>query len=289
MDWLDGKTALVTGATSGIGWETARGLSALHAQVIVHGRSDASAQRAVDQMRARQANAKLEAVAGDFSSFKAVRQLAAHILKTYPRLDILILNAGLVTQNRVLSADGLELQIAVNHLGPFLFTLLLLERLKASAPARIVVVSSGLHRRAKLDVDDLMFERRRYDGIEAYAQSKLANLLFARKLAADLKGSGVTVNALHPGVVGTDLARHSGSALQLMFTLMKPFMMSPKAGAKTSLHLAASSLVQDATGGYYEHCLPVDPSVEAQRDDLAQALWDLSVALTDRDIPAIAS
>jgi NAD(P)-dependent dehydrogenase (short-subunit alcohol dehydrogenase family) len=283
---LVGKTCLVTGATHGIGLATARALAALGARVLIHGRDPTLGKRAVADIGRSTRNWDVSFVRADFSSLAEVRNLAAEIDSTVPKLDVLVNNAGLMSASRAWTADGYEITFAVNHLAPFLLTNLLLDKLKRSAPARIVIVASEAHRRVKLDFDDLM-NVRTPSAMRAYGRSKLANLLFARELADRLRGTGVTVNALHPGVVNTHLFNNSSALVRVAAaTLGKWFLISPQEGAKTSVYLASSPEVAGKTGGYYRRCKPASPSRAAQNDADAHRLWEISARLVDLPAPS---
>ena len=276
---MNGKTCLVTGATHGIGRVTARALADAGATVLVHGR-DAALGAAVTAAIARESgNPRVRFVRADFMHLDEVRELAAELARL-PRLDVLVNNAGLMDAPRRCTAEGYDATFAVNHLAPFLLTNLLLETLARSAPARVVVVASEAHRRAGwLDFDDLMNARVGY--LRAYERSKLANLLFMRALARRLKGSAVTVNALHPGLVSSQLFRGCAPAVRtLLTTIVRPFMRSPERGARTSVHLASSPAVEGQSGGYYRDCRRLEPSAAARCDDAAARLWSESVRLT---------
>jgi len=276
---MNGKTCLVTGATHGIGRVTARALAAAGATVLVHGR-DAALGAAVTAAIAREtANPRVSFVRADLMHLDEVRELAAQLARL-PRLDVLINNAGLMDAERRCTAEGYDATFAVNHLAPFLLTNLLLETLARSAPARVVVVASEAHRRAGwLDFADLMNARVGY--LRAYERSKLANLLFMRALARRLEGSAVTVNALHPGFVSSQLFRGSAPAVRtLLATVVRPFMRSPERGALTSVYLASSPAVEGQSGGYYRDCRRIEPSAAARCDEAAARLWSESVRLT---------
>ena len=220
---LAGKVCMVTGATSGIGKITARELARHGAAVVVVGRSEARSEATVSQIRRQTANPSADYLLADLSSQQEIRRLAREFESRYSRLDVLVNNAGAIMLSRRESVDGIEMTLALNHLAYFLLTNLLLDRLKSSAPARIVNVSSNSHQRAKLDFDDLQ-HRSRYWGYRAYAWSKLENILFSYELARRLEGTGVTVNALHPGLVGTNFLANNGALGRLlkMLVAIKP-------------------------------------------------------------------
>ena len=275
---MNGKTCLVTGATHGIGLVTARTLAAAGATVLVHGR-DAELGAAVAADIARTSgNSAVRFVRADFMHLDEVRELAEELARL-PRLDVLVNNAGLIDAARRCTAEGYDATFGVNHLAPFLLTNLLLEKLTRSAPARVIVVASEAHRRARLDFGDLMNARVGF--LRAYERSKLANLLFMRALARLLAGSAVTVNAAHPGFVRSQLFRDFRGPLRLLFaTALRPFMRSPRQGARTSVYLAAAPEVEGESGGYFRDCRRIQPSPAARCDEAAARLWSESVRLT---------
>ena len=276
---LAGKVCLVTGATNGIGFTTARALAVLGASVWVHGRDPERGRRVVDDIVRESGNRDVRFAQADFARLEDVRRLAAEVQAAVPRLDVLIDNAGLISPRRTTTAEGFEATFAVNHLAPFLLTLLLREKLEQSAPARIVVVASEAHRRSQLDFDDLMMAKA-YSQFRAYGRSKLANILFARALARRLAGTAVTVNALHPGLVHTNLFNsHSTLSRVGVATLGRFFMISPEEGAKTSVYLASSPEVEGRSGGYYSDCRLIEPSAAALRDEDGERLWEISAKL----------
>lgn len=276
---LAGKVCLVTGATNGIGFTAARELARLGAAVWVHGRDAERGRRATEDIVRASGNHEVRFVRADFARLEEVRRLAAEIEASSSRLDVLINNAGVICPERTLTAEGYETTFAVNHLAPFLLTLLLRGKLEQSAPARIVVVASEAHRRSQLDFDDLMMTRD-YSLFRAYGRSKLANILFTRALARRLEGGAVTANALHPGVVRTNLFNH-GSALTRWgaATIGRLFMISPEQGARTTVYLAGSSELEGRSGGYYSNCRLIEPSAAAQRGEDGERLWELSAQL----------
>lgn len=277
---LDGKTILITGGTSGIGMESAIDLAAAGAQVVVTGRNRAKGERVIQEIRSRSGSEKVELLVGDFESQKATRQLAADFLTRYPKLHVLVNNAGTVYAQRELTEDGIEKTFAVNHLGSFLFTNLLLDRILESAPARIVNVSSVGHKRATLDFDDLSFGRGGYTTMKGYNRSKLGNVLFTKELARRLAGKGVTVNALHPGAVATNIWSHAPAAARPILALMKLFFLTPKQGSETITWLAASPDVEGMTGKYFVSCKEAVPSALSEDAGIARKLWDVSAQLT---------
>jgi retinol dehydrogenase 14 len=279
---MAGKTVLVTGGTGGIGKATAAGLAALGARVGITGRDKARTRAAAADIAATTGSPALDAFAADMSSQAQVRQLAGEVLQTYPRLDVLINNVGGFWATRRVTADGLEHTFAVNHLAGFLLTDLLLDRLKATAPARIVTVSSGAQRMGRLNFEDLQGEGG-YSGQHAYNQSKLANVMFTYELARRLQGSGVTANVLHPGVVRTRFAADDPSPMwKVLLPLIRPFLKAPEKGAATSIYLASSPEVEGVTGTYFVNCKPKTSSKSSYDQAAAARLWQISAALVGR-------
>lgn len=277
---LSGKTILVTGATSGIGYEAAVDFAAAGARTVIIGRNPDKTDTVLAEIKKRSGSDTVDALLCDFSSQAAIRRLAQTVLDRYPRLDVLVNNAGAVHTRRTLTEDGIEATFAVNHLGYFLLTHLLLDRLVASAPARIVNVASTIHYRGTIDFDDLGFEQG-YAIMKAYARSKLANVLFTRELAKRLEGRGVTVNALHPGVVATHIWDGAPSWTQPLFALAKRiFMTTPAQGAETILYLATYPDVAEVSGLYFEKNRPKEPSRLARDGEIAERLWVESEHLT---------
>lgn len=276
---MNGKTCLVTGATHGIGLATARALAAAGATVLVHGRDARLGAAVAADITRESGNSAVRFVRADFLHLDEVRELATELMRL-PRLDVLINNAGLIDARRRCTAEGYDATFGVNHLAPFLLTNLLLEKLMQSAPARIIVVASEAHRRAGwLDFGDLMNTRVGY--LRAYGRSKLANLLFVRALARRLRGSAVTVNAAHPGVVRSQLFRGLPAAVRFaLATALRPFTSSLEQGARTSIYLATSPEVEGQSGGYYRDCRRIEPSPAARCDEAAARLWSESARLT---------
>jgi len=277
---MNARIFLVTGATHGIGRASAEALAAHGGQVLIHGRDLERARGVAAAISRTTGNPMVRAVQADFAELAQVRRLAQELNASLPRLDVLINNAGRMSAARTLSADGYELTFAVNHLAPFLLTNLLLPKLRASAPARIVVVASEAHRQAHLDFDDLMNST--VSGLmPAYARSKLANVLFTRELAQRLAGSGITVNALHPGLVASHLFRDLSPFLRGMLgTVVRPFMRSSVKGARTSVYLATAPELLAKTGGYYRDCRLSAPSIAAQNAADGLRLWQVSAEMT---------
>jgi NAD(P)-dependent dehydrogenase (short-subunit alcohol dehydrogenase family) len=275
---MRGKTVVVTGATSGIGLEAAVSLATQGARTVLVGRNPAKTAAAVETVRQRSGSGTVESTLCDFSSQASVRKLAADLRGRCERIHVLVNNAGGVYPQRTLTGENIESTFAVNHLGYFLVTNLLLDVLLASAPARIVNVASVAHYRGTMDFDDLGFERG-YQIMKAYARSKLANVLFTRELAKRLAGTGVTVNALHPGAVATNIWSSAPGWVQPILAVAKLFMLSPRAGGQRIVYLASSPEVEGTTGNYFENDRIKTPSPLARDDALAARLWSESSRL----------
>ena len=276
---MAGKSVLVTGGTGGIGRATAIGLAALGARVGITGRDQARTEPAAAGIRAATGNAAVDVFAADMSAQAGVRRLAARVADTYPRLDVLVNNAGGFWAHRHVTADSLEHTIALNHLAPFLLTSLLLDRLAASAPARIVTVSSGAHARGRIDFDDLQGERN-YSGQRAYSQSKLANVMFTYELARRPEGTGVTATVCHPGLVRTSFGTEDQAAhMAGMIRVARLFMKTPAQGAGTPVYLASSPEVEGVTGRYYANRKPKTSSKASYDTTAAARLWQASAGL----------
>jgi NAD(P)-dependent dehydrogenase (short-subunit alcohol dehydrogenase family) len=269
---------LVTGATDGIGLVTARKLAGTGARVVAVGRDPEKGEGVVSRIRAMTGNPEVAYLNADLSSQAEVRRLAAEFLARYDRLDVLINNAGGSFLRRQLSVDGLEMTFALNHLGYFLLTHLLLDTIKASAPARIINVSSGAHRNAEIKFNDLMLERG-YGAMKAYGQSKLANILFTYELARRLAGTGVTTNAVHPGWVATNIGRNNGFLARLLMPLIQRNARSPEEGAATSIYLATALELTGVTGKYYIDMEAVPSSTASYDETAAKRLWEVSERL----------
>ena len=276
---MAGKSVLVTGGTGGIGKATAIGLAALGARVGITGRDQARTEAAAAGIGAAPGSPAVGAFAADMSAQAGVRYLAGRVLDTYPRLDVLVNNVGGFWAHRHITADGLERTFALNHLAPFLLTSLLLNRLTASAPARIVTVSSGAHARGRLDFDDLQGERA-YSGQRAYSQSKLANVMFSYELARRLAGTGVTATVAHPGVAATSFGAEDQAAyFAIMTRVARLFMKTPAHGALTPVYLASSPEVEGITGRYYAGRKPKTSSKASYDTGAAARLWHASAGL----------
>jgi NAD(P)-dependent dehydrogenase (short-subunit alcohol dehydrogenase family) len=275
---IAGRTVLVTGGTAGIGRATALGLAAMGAHLAIVGRDRGRTEAAAGDIRAA-AGGQVDALVADLSSQSQVRRLADEVLERLPRIDVLVNNAGGYWHTRQVTVDGLERTFAVNHLAPFLLTNLLLDRLKHSAPARVVTVSSHAHAEGRIDFDDLQGERS-YSGARAYNQSKLANVLFTYELARRLQATSVTANALHPGVVNTSFGAEDPAGVQrLLVPFMRPFMKTPTQGAATSIHLASAPDLQQVTGRYFVNSKPKRSSQRSYDQATAARLWQVSADL----------
>lgn len=276
---MRGKTCLVTGATDGIGEITARTLAQYGATVIVVGRDPKRSATTVERIHRQTGNDAVEFIPADLSSLAEIRRLAQQFKDQHPRLDVLVNNAGALFIRRRRSVDGFEKTFALNHLGYFLLTNLLLDTIRSSAPARIVNVSSAAHWRATLDLDDLQNERT-YSSMQAYGQSKLANILFTYELARRLEGTGVTVNALHPGFVATYFGVGRNPVGRLFKRVVNLWAISAEDGAQTSIYLAASPDVEGVTGKYFVNKKPVRSSKASYDQLAARRLWQESARLT---------
>jgi NAD(P)-dependent dehydrogenase (short-subunit alcohol dehydrogenase family) len=279
-DLMDGSTVLVTGGTGGIGLATAAGLAGLGARVGIVGRSPERGAAAADAVRRRVPSAQLDVFTGDLSAQAEVRRLAGEVKAAYSHLDVLVNNVGGFWAHRHVTVDGLEHTFALNHLAPFLLTHELRELLVASAPSRVVTVSSGAQSMGRIDLEDLQGERS-YNGQRAYNQSKLANVLFTYELARRLDGTGVTATVLHPGVVRTAFGREdSGRFMRLMLPMVAPFLKTPDKGAATSIYVASSPEVAGVTGVYFANGRPKQSAKASYDRDLARTLWQVSAELT---------
>ncbi|CAL1535680.1 unnamed protein product [Lymnaea stagnalis] len=285
---IAGKTVIITGANTGIGKETARELARRGGRIIMACRDLEKCEIVRKEIILETANKNIECRKLDLASLGSVRAFCKNINATERHLDILINNAGIMMCPKMLTEDGLEMQLGVNHFGHFLLTSLLLDKLKASAPSRIIIVSSYAHRRGKINFDDLN-SAKEYNKQEAYEQSKLANLLHQRELVKRLKDTGVTVNSLHPGVVATELGRHlpftkSTVSSVLLFPIKLILMKTPVQGAQTTLRLALDSSLETVTGKYFSDCQEKEPAPQALDDEAARRLWAISEAWTRSNV-----
>lgn len=279
---LNGRTIVVTGGNSGIGKEAAVELAGMGAQVLVAARNRAKGEAALAEIKSRSGRDAVELADLDLASIASIRAFADKFLANHDRLDVLLNNAGLTLRKRAETADGFEMVFGVNHLGHFLLTALLRDRLVASAPARVVNVASEAHRYARrgLDFDDLMATKR-YRPFLTYARSKLANILFTRELARRFDGTGVTANSLHPGFVASNFAREgdTGALGNLAMIAGRPFAISAAKGAQTSVFLASSPFAEGVTGQYFAKSALAKPAAAAENDEAAAKLWSVSEQL----------
>ena len=279
---LRGKVVVVTGGNSGIGKEAAVALAAMGATTVITARDAGRGAAALDEVRRRSGRDAVEVMPLDLADFASIRAFAAQLLDTHDRLDVLVNNAGGILSTRLETAQGFELTFGANHLGHFLLTELLLDRLKATAPSRVVTVSSFGHRFAVtgLSFGDLQSEHH-YWSMDAYGKSKLANILFTRELARRLAGTGVTANCLHPGVVRTGFGSPDDTTglERVAMALSRPFSVSPARGSRTTVYLASSPEVADRTGGYYVRSKLHRPSRAAGDPEAARRLWEVSEQL----------
>jgi NAD(P)-dependent dehydrogenase (short-subunit alcohol dehydrogenase family) len=271
-----GKRILITGATNGIGLAAAEELARRGAVLSIVARDDAKAADAVRRISAA-GDEVVDVLKADLSSQESVRALATEALDRYARIDVLVNNAGAVFEHRQVSPDGIELTWALNHLAPFLLTELLVDRLKANAPTRVITTTSDAHKGAQIPWDDLNCDRS-YGarGLRRYGQSKLANILFTAELARRLEGSGVTANCFHPGTVATGFNRNNGVLMRSVMTVIKPFLRKPEKGAETLVWLADSEEAGAENGGYFVDCKREQPDAPARDTDAARRLWEVS-------------
>jgi NAD(P)-dependent dehydrogenase (short-subunit alcohol dehydrogenase family) len=273
-DMMNGKICVVTGASAGIGKETAKALSALGARVALVCRNKARGDAAIAEIKAALPNASVDLFLADLSMQQQIRRVADELKSAYPKIDVLVNNAGVIENSRRVSEDGIEMTFATNHLAYFLLTNLLLPNLKASSAARVVSVSSAAHYGATLDFNDLQNEKN-YSGWRVYGQSKLANVLFTYELARRLTGTNVTATCLHPGVIGTQLFRNIG----LLNAVAGLFLMTPEKGAATTIYLASSPDAQGVTGKYYDDKKAKVSSGASYNEADAKRLWETSATL----------
>lgn len=279
MSDLEGKTVLVTGATAGIGRETALGVAKLGAHVVLVGRNPEKTQRVCDELKAATGNQHIDFLLADLSLLSEVRKVAAEFLARFGTLQVLINNVGAINLEREVTREGFELTFAMNHLGLFLLTELLLPALQKGAPARIINLSSDAHRSTGLDFDDLQAERS-YSSFKVYSRSKLMNVLFTRELAHRVAPLRITANAVHPGMVASEFINKPGALGRIANAFVGAFGLSPEAGARTSVFLASSAEVEGTTGRYFVKSKAVSPSRKAQDDAAAKRLWEVSERLT---------
>lgn len=275
---MQGKVCLITGGTNGIGKSTAQALAGMGATVVIVGRNAQKTAQVVAEIRAASGSTTVDSLLADLSSQQDVRRLADEFKSKYSRLHVLLNNAGAAFLQRQLSVDGVEMTFALNHLASFLLTNLLLDTIKASAPARIINVSSGAHTSGKIEFDNLQGERRYGSG--AYGNSKLANILFTVELARRLEGTGVTVNALHPGLVATGFGKNNGKIIAALIGIFMPLVArSPEKGAATSIYLASSPSLEGITGKYFVDSRVKTAAPQASDMAVARQLWDVSAGM----------
>ena len=276
---LTGKNILITGATNGIGLEAAVVLAAQGGNVTIVGRDAGRTAKSVEEIKSRSKSEKVDSLLCDFSDFDAIRKLAADYQAAHDSLHVLANNAGSVFETRTILPNGIEATFAVNHLGYFLLTQLLLDLMIKSAPARIVITSSTGHYSGTMDFEDLYFEKN-YWIMRGYQRSKLGNVLYTRALAKRLEGKGVTVNAMHPGGVATNIWTGAPNWTKPLLAMAKWFMLTPAQGAERITYLAASPEMEGKTGGYYHDNHERAPSKLAQDAAVGERLWTLSEQLT---------
>ena len=287
---MAGRVYLITGATAGVGRETALALARTGATVVMVGRARERGEEARAAVRAASGNADVHLLLADLASQAQVRALAGRVASGFDRLDALVNNAAVVQGRRTPTGDGIETTFAVNHLAPFLLTRLLLDRLSASGPdARVVTVASEAHRRVRrgLDFDNLQGERR-YSEWGAYGASKLANIMFTYALARRLEGTGVTANCLHPGFVRTGLGHKGSLPTRLVWALATPLMVSPRRAAETPVYVASSPEVAGVSGRYFVDRRPRESSAASYDEAAQEELWRVSERLTGLDGAAAA-
>ncbi|HCF87120.1 MAG TPA: short-chain dehydrogenase [Ktedonobacter sp.] len=278
---LEGKICFVTGSTSGIGKVTARELADRGATVVLVSRNRAKGEAIQAEIKQATGNQHVDLLVADLSLLEDVRRLATEFQQTYPHLHLLVNNAGCAYPRRTLTSEGLEATLAVNYLAPFLLTELLLDTLKASAPARIVNVSSAQHTNASIEFDNLQSEKK-YANLRSYNQAKLALLLWTYELARRLEGTGVTVNALHPGITATNFPSGMTGAAAWVMRLSKPFLLTPEKGAQTTLYLATSPEVEGVTGKYFVKSQETKSSNGSYDQTVGSRLWEVTEQLVAR-------
>jgi NAD(P)-dependent dehydrogenase (short-subunit alcohol dehydrogenase family) len=275
---MNEKIILITGATNGIGLVTARELAKMGAQIVIVSRGAEKCALVTEQIKQETGNTNIEYIAADLSTHAGTQKVAHEFKKRHTRLDALLNNAGALFTSRQLSADGIEMTWALNHLSYFILTVLLLDTLKASGPARVVSVSSDAHQSGKINFDDLQMEKN-YMGLAAYQQSKLANILFTYELARKLEGTKVTANTLHPGLVNTGFNKSNGALMKFAMGLLAPFSRSPQEGAQTSIYLASSPEVEGVTGKYFDESKAIPSSPASYNRANAERLWQASLEM----------
>jgi NAD(P)-dependent dehydrogenase (short-subunit alcohol dehydrogenase family) len=279
---MDGKICMVTGANRGIGKATAIGLAKMGATVVMVCRNHDRGESALDEIKGESGTHSVDLMLADLSSQSSIRDMAQEFHEKYQHLHVLVNNAGTYRTRRTLTKDGLEIHFAVNYLAPFLLTNLLLDRLKAGAPSRVVSLTGIYHRKASINFDDLMSEQN-YRASEANKQAKLALVVFTYELARRLEGTGVTVNCLHPGAVATDPLQSdpdSSPIQRFFYQLVKPFFASPEKGAEASIFLSSSPDLVGVTGKFFDRKVEAESSPESHDRVIASRLWEASEKLT---------
>ena len=274
---MKGKICMITGANSGIGKATAIALAEMGATVVMVCREKATGENAQKEIIELTGNKNVDLFLCDLSSLKEIREFVSNFKNKYQVLHILINNAGVMMKQGIISTDGFEMNLAVNHLAPFLLTNLLLDMLKKSAPSRIINVSSGAHKMAKLDINDLQSENKKLRLMRIYGNSKLALMLFSYELSRKLEGTNVTINTVHPGVVATNLGRHQSKFSQ---GFSKVVFKKPEKGAETSIYLASSPEVEGITGKYFVNKQSRKSSEASYNEDNAKKIWKISSEMT---------
>jgi len=285
---IKGKKCLVTGATSGIGKVTARELASLGAHVIIVSRNEEKCKNTIREIQQDIGNRTLEYYVADLSVQQEIRDLVDRFAEQHDSLDALINNAGALFTSRKESTDGIEMTLALNHLNYFLLTNLLLEHLKNAPSARIINVASAAHHGATIDFEDLQKEEK-YSGMNVYGQSKLANILFTYELDRRLQDEPITVNAMHPGFVGSNFGKNNGGLIKLAMSVMHIFARSPEEGADTAIYLASSPKVQEVSGKYFMDKRQKRSSEESYNEQMAKRLWEVSAELTGLTKPVVTS
>ena len=282
---MKGKQVVITGGNAGIGKATAIALAQKGANILITTRSEEKAKTAVAEIKQSTGNQHVDYVLLDLSSQASVRKASDDIKAKCPKIDVLINNAGCYFSDLQLNEDGLEMQFATNHLGHFLLTNLLMDNMQAAGSSRIINLASIAHKSTReLDLDDINFEKRKYEGWKSYSHSKFCNILFTRELAKRLEGTAITANSVHPGGVRTEIAEKNANwYTKLGWIAMKPFMVTVEDGAKTSIHLASSEEGGNISGGYWVKCKQYHSNRPSQDPELAKALWKKSEELVGQE------
>lgn len=279
MNSMKNKICLITGANSGVGKETAKQLAELDAHVVMVVRNETKGRQALEKIKSSTSKESLELMICDFSSQKSIRSFVSSFLKKYDRLDVLVNNHGLMSNKKIITEDGYESTFAVNHLGFFLLTNLLLDLLKKSAPSRIINVSSGAYGAIrKWSLDDYNWEARKFSSFRAYSESKLYNIMFTQELAYRLKDSKITVNAYSPGFTRSNFGK-TNFIMKVSLVLMFPLAKSPAKSAKTAIYLASSYELENISGKFFENSMIKNTNEMANDKDMQNKLWRLSEKL----------